>query len=126
MKLIVSLVSVLFYCTVLTLLTYTNTAYFHVGESDYGAVGRIFSWYAWAILFLPIFLFGIVLNWLKNDPIKEYAKCNLVLTILVSVFIEISFVFNLSWQLIILEYGVIAIIWIYILKLKQFLTRRYR
>lgn len=125
MRLLASLLSVLVYCTVITILMYANSVYFNFGDQKSGEGGWRIYWYVWAAFYCPVFLYGSVLNWIKNDPLKEYVKCNFVLVLVISVFVELSYIFSLSWHFIVLEYVLIAVIWIYVLKLKKFLTARF-
>ena len=125
MKLGVAIISVFVYCVVVTILMYVNTVYLNLGDPKLGADGWTSYWFIWAASFSPIFLFGVVLNWIVNGLIKDYAKCNFVLIILLSIFVEISFIVDISWPFLIIEYAMIGVIWINVLKLKMFLTKRF-
>lgn len=104
---------------------YTNTEYFTFGDQKFGEDGWTDYWFMWAMLYSPMLLYGMVLNWFKNDQMKDYIKCNMVLILLLSIFIEISFINDLSWRFIIIEYVIIGIVWIYVLRLKMFLSKRF-
>ncbi len=125
MRLFASVLSVGVYSLVIALLMYANTVHFNLGDSKPGEAGWTVYWYRWTITYLPIYLFGVVLNWFKNDVLKEYVKCNFVLILLLSLFVELSFIYDVAYPLVIIQYVIIAIVWVYVLRLKRYLTKRF-
>lgn len=123
-RLSVSIASVVLYCTVIVSLMYVNTVYLSLGDPKFGEDGWEFYWYIWALFYSPMLIYGFVLNYFKNDKFKDYIKCNLVFILFLAVFIEISFIKDISWPRIIIEYLIIGVGWIYVLKLKKFLSTR--
>jgi hypothetical protein len=104
---------------------YINTTKFNLGDQELGVEGWKLYWYKWIVYYFPLLIYGLTLNYIKNTKIKDLIKCNSVFTIFLIAVIEISFIFNLSWHFLIIEYVLVGIIWIYVLKLKMYLTRRF-
>jgi len=125
MRLGATILSAVVYCLVIIIVMYINTAYLDRGNPTIGADGWTVYWYVWAGLYSPLFLFGLVLNWLKNDTLKEYVKCNFVLILLLSFAIEISFILDVPRSILFIEYIILAITWVYVLKLKMYLIKHF-
>lgn len=114
MRIAVSLLAVFVYCLVIALLMYANALYLNQ-DPKIGENGWTGFWYGWALLYAPVFLFGVVQNWFKNKKLREYLKCNTVLVLVIALFVEFSFIKNIPWHFIIIQYVIIGIIWLYVL-----------
>ena len=113
------------YVGAVTVLMYCNTTYLDLGDMKTGQGGWTVYWWVWALMYFPPFLFGVALNWIKNKKLKDFIKCNSVLTLVLCIVAEISFVYDISWKYLLIEYLALGILWWYVLKLKMFLTKRF-
>lgn len=125
MKPLISVIALGVYLGFVTCIMYLNTTYLDLGDPEFGQNGWTVYWRVWALMYLPPFLFGVTLNWIKNEKLKDFIKCNSVLTLVLCIVAEVSFIFDISWQYLLIEYLVLGVFWCYVLKLKAFLTKRY-
>lgn len=129
MKVLILVIAVGLYFGAFKVLMYCNMTYLDLGDLKAGQDGWTVYWWGWALMYLPPLFFGVTLNWIKNEKLKDFIKCNSVLTLVLCVFAEISYVFSIlydiSWQYLLIEYLALGVLWCYVLKLKKFLTKRF-
>ena len=125
MRVLLSSMAIFIYLLFMALLMYANTAYFQWGDPALGPQGWQIYWFIWSLVYLPVLLYGMTLNSIKNKKPKDLIKCNSVLTLVLLIFAEISFVNDLSWLFIIIQYLFLGVAWIYVLKLKMYLNKRF-
>ena len=125
MKVLILVIAICLYVGAVTVLMYCNTTYLNLGDLKTGQGGWTVYWWVWTLMYFPPFLFGVALNWIKNEKLKDFIKCNSVLTLVLCIVAEISFVYDISWKYLLIEYLALGILWCYVLKLKMFLTKRF-
>ena len=71
MKPLLSVIAVGVYLGAVTSLMYLNTTYLDLGDPKFGQNGWTFYWWVWALMYLPPLVFGVTLNWIKNEKGKD-------------------------------------------------------
>ena len=87
---------------------YLNTAWFRMGDVKFGADGWELYWPLWALFYCPPALIGLIVGWRSQLPARF--KTVLLWSFLVTIFaiLEVSFVLDIQWQILIIEWVVLA------------------
>ena len=116
MKSIVSIITLTSYVLIVTGLMFINTTYLNLGDDKWAKNGWMIYWWLWTIFYSPILTYLIIVNWKKNSQIGDFTKWNLIFILVLSPIIEVSFIYDITWYILLVEYLIIAVSWHYLTK----------
>ncbi len=111
MKYLQSLICLIVFGCAVGLLMYANTNYLNMGDEKFDEDGWILYWPLWSVVYTPPLLTGFVFIWTRRDP-RGGVALHVAYLLLVLAVMEVSFVADIHWPLLIAEYvGLAAVFW---------------
>jgi hypothetical protein len=112
MKYVYSLICLAGFGCAVGLLMYANTNYLNLGDPKFGEGGWQIYWPLWSASYAPALLTGFVFIWTRHDS-RGSVALHIKYLLLVLVVMEVSFVADIHWLVLVLEYlGLVTVFWV--------------
>ena len=97
----ISIITIMVYCFLVGALMYLNTVVFGLGDPSFGESGWKVYWPVWCVFYAPAIVTALLCI-VDEHSIKSLIMLSIALLLILLV-LEISFYFDISWLIVVIE-----------------------